>query len=258
MKFQAQSRSARSSWLLEFCKRPISEEVYVAQYSSHVSLSLPVPVPRLSDSDPRMLNFDALRRAPLSREPFDHVVVDDFLPAVAAPEVATDFPVIGATGSFPLSELSYGPAFAELIEELNSPEFERGIAEGFGLDLSPYVRVTTIRGRVSGRDGGVHTDAKWKIISVLLYLNQQWHGQGGRLRLLRSRNINDMAVEVIPKWGVLLAFRRSDRSWHGHPPAEGDRRVVQVNWVNSQAMADRELRRHRRTAWLKRLLGQPV
>jgi hypothetical protein len=58
---------------------------------------------------------------------------------------------------------------------------------------------------------------------------------------------------VEPKWGRLLAFRRSDRSWHGHLPAEGERRVVQVNWVTSQAMADKELRRHRRSAWIKRL-----
>lgn len=212
----------------------------------------------VSDSDARMLNLDALRRTPLARDPFDHVVVDEFLPAVAGPAITADFPTIRATGSFPLSELSYGPAFAELIDELNGVEFERGVAEAFGLDLSPYSRVTTIRGRVGGHDGGVHTDARWKIISVLLYLNSQWHDQGGRLRLLRSQDVNDAAVEIAPRWGTLLAFRRADNSWHGHLPAEGERRVVQVNWVTSQAMADKELRRHRRSAWLKRLLGKPA
>jgi hypothetical protein len=201
-----------------------------------------------------MLNFDALRRSALSHDPFDHVVVDDFLPAIAAPAVATDFPTIAATGSFPLSELSYGPAFAELMDELNGPEFETGLSDLFGLDLSKYVRVITIRGRVGAHDGGVHTDAKWKIVSVLLYLNQQWRDQGGRLRLLRDEDVNHAAVEVVPKWGTLLAFRRADNSWHGHLPAEGERRVVQVNWVTSQQLADKELRRHRRSAFLKRLL----
>src|SRR4051794_10414656 len=86
----------------------------------------------LSDSDPPMLNFDALRRATLSRDPFDHVVVDDFLPAIAAPAVATDFPTIKSTGSFPLSELSYGPAFAELMDELNGAEFEKDLGGMFG------------------------------------------------------------------------------------------------------------------------------
>jgi hypothetical protein len=203
-----------------------------------------------------MLNLPALRRAALAQDPFDHVIVDDFVPAAAAAAVSGDFPRIPTTGSYPLSEISYGPAFAALIEELNGAEFERGMAEAFGLDLSPYTRVITVRGRVGAHDGGVHTDAKWKILSVLLYLNEHWHDQGGRLRLLRDADVQHAAVEVEPKWGTLLAFRRSDQSWHGHLPAEGERRVVQINWVTSRQMADKELRRHRRSAWVKRLLGR--
>ncbi len=201
-----------------------------------------------------MLNFAALQRATLSNNPFDHVIVDDFVPAAEAPALSSDFPKIRNTGSFPLSEISFGAAFSDLMSELNGPEFEQDLANLFGLDLSPYVRVITVRGRVGGHDGGVHTDAKWKIISVLLYLNQAWTNEGGRLRLLRDNDVNHAAVEIVPKWGTLLAFRRSDHSWHGHLPAEGERRVVQVNWVTSQELADKELRRHRRSAFLKRLL----
>jgi len=189
-----------------------------------------------------MLNLSALQRATLAHDPFDHVIVDDFVPQADAAAVSKDFPVIPSTGSFPLSELSYGPAFAGLIEELNGAGFEQTMASAFGLDLSPYARV--------------HTDAKWKIISVLLYLNREWTNQGGRLRLLRGEDVNQTAVEVMPRWGTLLAFRRSDRSWHGHLPAEGERRVVQINWVTSQEMADKELRRHKRSAWLKRIVGR--
>jgi SM-20-related protein len=201
-----------------------------------------------------MLNFTALQRATLSTDPFEHIIVDEFVPHAAAAAVSSDFPTIGTTGSFPLSEISYGPAFAGLVDELNGAEFERGMADRFGINLSPYTRVITVRGRVGSHDGGVHTDAKWKILSVLLYLNQEWTDQGGRLRLLRDANVDHSAVEVVPKWGTLLAFKRSDGSWHGHLPAEGERRVIQVNWVTSQTMADKELRRHRRSAWLKRLL----
>jgi hypothetical protein len=205
-----------------------------------------------------MLNLPALRSAALSRDPFDHVIVDDFVPSTDAARVSADFPAIATTGSFPLSEISYGAGFAALIAELNGADFERDMGQTFGLDLTQYARVITVRGRVGGHDGGVHTDATWKIISVLLYLNEQWTNQGGRLRLLRDQDVNHAAVEVVPKWGTLLAFRRSDHSWHGHLPAEGERRVIQVNWVTSQAMADKELRRHRRSAWLKRLLRRPA
>jgi SM-20-related protein len=76
----------------------------------------------------------------------------------------------------------------------------------------------------------------------------------GRLRLLRSKNLEDAAVEVPPTWGTLLALRRSERSIHGHTLFAGERRVVQLNRVMDQKLIDREVLRHRRTARLKRLL----
>jgi SM-20-related protein len=83
-----------------------------------------------------MLNLAALQGSSMARDPFEYVIVDDFVPVAAAPSVSVDFPKIPTTGSFPLSEISYGPAFAELVAELNGPGFERGIANLFGLDLS--------------------------------------------------------------------------------------------------------------------------
>ena len=162
-----------------------------------------------------MLNFAALRQAALTPDPFDHVVVDDCVPLATTGSVSGDFPEIGTTGSFPLSETSYGPAFAELVADLNGAEFEKAMSHVFQLDLSRYARVITVRGRVGAHDGGVHTDATWKIISVLLYLNEQWDEQGGRLRLLRDRDVNHAAIEIVPKWGTLLAFR----SLLARPPA---------------------------------------
>jgi hypothetical protein len=51
----------------------------------------------------------------------------------------------------------------------------------------------------------------------------------------------------------MLAFVRSDHSWHGHKPFAGQRRVVQVNWITDQQSFDRELRRHRLSALSKRM-----
>jgi hypothetical protein len=62
-----------------------------------------------------------------------------------------------------------------------------------------------------------------------------------------------MVAEVPPLAGTLLAFRRSERSWHGHYPFEGERRAIQMNWVTAQKWVDREVRRHRMSARLKRL-----
>src|SRR5262249_14992960 len=159
-------------------------------------------------------------------------------PTDAVEAVSRDYPRIANTGSFPLSELTYGPAFTELIAELSSPAVQDAFSDRFGVDLAKYVSLITVRGRVGSHDGGLHTDAKWKILSVLLYLNPTWENSGGRLRLLRSKDIQNTAVEVVPKWGTLLAFKRADNSWHGHLPADGERRVVQLNWVTSQEKAD--------------------
>jgi len=71
---------------------------------------------------------------------------------------------------------------------------------------------------------------------------------------LRSKdNLDDYAAEVPPTAGTLLAFRRGERSWHGHETFVGPRRVIQLNWVTDMAVVRREQRRHRFSAWTKAL-----
>ena len=68
-----------------------------------------------------------------------------------------------------------------------------------------------------------------------------------------AMNIDNFAREVPPLAGTMLAFRRSDRSFHGHRPHVGERRMLQLNWVTEPAVVRRELRRHRWSARLKAL-----
>ncbi len=199
-----------------------------------------------------VLNLDAFRKTTLIRDPFDFVVVPDFLKREAKLSIEADFPRIVQPGLFPVSELTCGPAFAALLEELRGPEFEAAVSEKFGIELSTRPLMITVRGRCQRRDGQIHTDTPWKLMTVLLYLNDRWEHEGGRLRVLRSPNLEDMVAEVPPEWGMLVAFRPSDRSWHGHKPFEGERRYIMLNWVTDQRVVDRELARHRRSARLKR------
>ena len=61
-------------------------------------------------------------------------------------------------------------------------------------------------------------------------MNPNWEKAGGQLRLLRSgRDLDDMILEVPPIEETLLAFKRSDSSWHGHKPFSAKRRVIQFN-----------------------------
>ncbi|MEZ5648122.1 MAG: 2OG-Fe(II) oxygenase [Alphaproteobacteria bacterium] len=89
-------------------------------------------------------------------------------------------------------------------------------------------------------------DSKDKIITVLLYLNAAWGTEAGRLRLLRNnRDLEDYAAEVPPDAGTLLIFQCTPQAWHGHKPFEGERRVIQLNWVASSYYVWREQFRHR-------------
>ena len=63
--------------------------------------------------------------------------------------------------------------------------------------------------------------------------------------------------EVSPEVGNVLAFLRSDRSWHGHTPFVGERRVVQVAWLRDASELERKRRRHGLSRFLKRLWGGP-
>jgi hypothetical protein len=61
-----------------------------------------------------------------------------------------------------------------------------------------------------------------------------------------------MIAEVPPDSGTLVAFRRSDCSFHGHEPFVGVPRYVMINWMASTFAARRELLRHRISAVAKR------
>jgi SM-20-related protein len=204
---------------------------------------------------PGYLRLDDFRATPLVREPFQHLIVSGFIGPAALKAINADYPKISTAGSFPVDQVNFGPAFQTLLDELESDEFREAFEEKFGLDLLGRPTVTTVRGRCDARDGKIHTDSTSKIITVLIYVNESWEQAGGRLRLLRSAdNLNDIIIEVPPVAGTLLAFKRSDNSWHGHEPFAGERRVIQFNWLTSEGNRQIAMLRHHTSAAFKRML----
>jgi SM-20-related protein len=203
-----------------------------------------------------MLDLERFRTTPLIREPFEFLVVPEFVKGEARAAIDKDYPEVARAGSFPLREVTYGSAFAKLIEEMRSEEFRKAFEAKFDVDLTDRPDMITVRGRCSQKDGKIHTDSETKIITILVYMNSAWESSGGQLRLLRSgTSLEDVILEVPPTEGTLLAFRRSNNSWHGHKPFSGPRRVIQFNWVTSEAVVRHEQNRHRFSAWMKKLRG---
>ena len=198
------------------------------------------------------LHIEKLRTAKLETDPFEYVVVPAFLNAASLKRINNTFPTIAKGGSYPIGSLGSSPVINEVIDELDDPEFQRAIAEKFGIDLTGKPKMYSLRGWAGAKDGQIHTDSKDKIITVLLYLNESWPHEGGRLRLLRNgTDLENFVTEVSPDNGTLLVFRRADNSWHGHHPFEGQRRTLQMNWMTSKGTKGLHAFRHKLSAALK-------
>jgi SM-20-related protein len=201
-----------------------------------------------------VLDLDRLRATRLNRDPFDFVVVEDFVRRDELAAILADFPEIRDHGSHPVDTVASGPAFARLVTALTGAELRQAIEEKFAIDLGDRPTLLTLRGRSDENDGLIHTDSATKVITLLLYMNPVWEHAEGRLRLLRGPDdLEDYAVEVAPLAGTMLAFRRSERSFHGHRAHVGERRSLQLNWVTDPSVVRRELGRHRWSARLKGL-----
>ena len=204
-----------------------------------------------------LINIDALRNAQLQTDPYDFLVVPGFLDAEALARVNRDYPAIDTAANHALENLSYGAAFEKLMQELRGSPLAHVLGEKFGMELAALPTTVTVRKFCERTDGNIHTDHKSKVITVLVYFNEQWDHQDGQLRLLRSKgDIEDYAAQVAPLGGTLLAFRRTDHSWHGHTRFVGERRMVQVNYLDQSPMAVAAQRISRfGTHFMKNVLG---
>jgi SM-20-related protein len=203
------------------------------------------------------LDYARLIATPVASDPFPHVVVPGFVPRATLDTVLADLPPLGKRGSFPIDAVKLGPNAAALMHALEGPVLRTAIEGLFGLDLRQSPTMVTLRGWTSDRDGRIHCDSLAKRVTVLLYLNREtdaWSRQEGCLRLLRGpKDLEDFAVEVPPVNGTLLVFPNGPTTWHGHRQFVGQRYSVQLNYMTTDDKARSELRRHRISAFVKRL-----
>ena len=201
------------------------------------------------------LNIDKLKAATVETSPYLYTVVPGFLSPESVARINATYPKIEKGGSYPIESLDENMAIKEVIDELDGPEFQQAVAEKFGVDLEGRPKMYSLRGFTRAKDGQIHTDSKDKIITVLLYLNENWQQPGGRLRILKNgTNVEDYVAEVPPDNGTLLVFKRSDNSWHGHHPFEGPRRSLQMNWMTSEGSKGFHAIRHKLSAAVKKVM----
>lgn len=202
------------------------------------------------------LNIDKLNAARVETQPYLYTIVPGFLSPESVKAINATYPNIEKGGSYPIESLDAGMAIKEVIDELDGPAFEAAIARKFDVDLTGRPKMYSLRGYTRVKDGQIHTDSRDKIITVLLYLNENWTQPGGRLRILRNgHDVDDFVAEVPPDNGTLLVFKRSDTSWHGHHPFEGQRRSLQMNWMTSESSKGFHAIRHKISAAVKKVVA---
>ena len=87
----------------------------------------------------------AFEAARLHHEPYDWLVVPDFVRPKALAEINADYPTITGPTAFMIDELECGPPFIAMVEQLKSDEFAERISAKFGLDVAGLPRTISVR-----------------------------------------------------------------------------------------------------------------
>src|ERR671917_2445360 len=205
-----------------------------------------------------LIDLTAVRNAERSSEPYNYVLASNLMKQDRIDELRRDFPAIDKPGYLTVDEVKLHGRFKQLIEELEGPELTEELSKKFGLDLHQYPRLTTIMKKSQPKYGSIHTDGPSKVMTMLVYMNDDWGSDdGGRLRVLYDgKNYEPYAVEVPPVMGTVFGFLRSDQSWHGHRPFSGERKVVQIAWVTNADELERKKKRNSTAQFFKSIFGR--
>ncbi len=127
-----------------------------------------------------MLNYDAFKASDAGRRSLSLCGDAEFHVARRrSPMAIRDYPKIDMGGLFLPEAAPYGPAFAQLLEELEGPEVRKIMEEKLGIDLTGRPTMVTVRSNCQAKDGRIHADAKFKLGDPAA-LSQRGLGRPGR------------------------------------------------------------------------------
>ena len=125
------------------------------------------------------------------------------------------------------------PAWRRLAETLLSEQYRAALGRLIGRDLDGALLEVNATVYGPGAWQGPHLDLREKIVTHVLYFNPAWRrDDGGCLRILRAKDPEAAAHEIVPVVGNSAVLVRSDKSWHTvtpvHPACVETRRSLNV------------------------------
>ena len=201
-----------------------------------------------------LIDLDSIKSAP---------VEDTFFPFFSVPNcisdteksLAKEFPNLEKGGSYPSDMPGLSDKIKKLISEIVSEAMKEVLSEKFQVDLSNTEVITTLRGYSRMKDGKIHTDSKSKVLTFLLYLNEEWDNEKGLLRMLKNNfDLEDFIEEIPASFGSLVVFKVTENCWHGFHPVEGKRLSMQMNYVKKASVSSHKIR-HGLSSFIKKLFS---
>jgi SM-20-related protein len=203
-----------------------------------------------------MIDFDALAATPLRRAPYEWALTEQALDGERASALIDTFPtrdfwqiaghdgeksytydarplvICGADRAPQLAPLS--DAWQEAVDDLLSPRYRASLSTALGISLEHALMEANVWRWPNSAHLGPHLDMRQKIVTHIFYLNAGWNPWwGGCLRILNSKDEEDVVAEIPPRLGNASILVRSDRSWHTVTPvaaAPVPRRSLIVTW----------------------------
>lgn len=183
---------------------------------------------------------DALAARFRPREPFRHLVVDDFFARDFANRILAEFPPFdhgnarneaGEIGNKSTVEKirALGAAYGALDDLVQSREFLGLIGRITGIDgllYDPWYFGGGTHENRQGQNLDTHVDfnrhpaQRWhRRLNLIVYLNREWNDDwGGSLQLHSDpRSADDRVITITPKFNRAVIFETTETSWHGFP-----------------------------------------
>jgi SM-20-related protein len=196
----------------------------------------------------RMIDLDRIMDTPLQRQPFRWGAVDGLYSAADAASLMTTYPgdhfrLISGYGGEKDYEYEARPliamganevqfefhlsrAWQSFARALLSPAYREAVAAMSGCDLRDALLEVNVFHYGPGASLGPHSDLPDKIVTHVLYFNEEWDAaDGGCLQILSAKDERAVVHEVLPLIGNSAFLVRSENSWHAvSPVARGSHR----------------------------------